>query len=108
MFYKNQYLFLEGGGQSPAFLRPYGSATELSPDDFEDNFSEIVHFSSDVSETIMVAGVHVLRGVGYVNVSDSRIAFNIGDGLNISYTGGIVNVTRSSLSSNKGFGLSVW
>lgn len=56
----------------------------------------------------MVAGVHVLRGVGYVNVSDSRIAFNIGDGLNISYTGGVVNVTRSSLSSNKGFGLSVW
>lgn len=57
---------------------------------------------------VVVAGVHVLRGVGYVNVSDSRIAFNIGDGLNISYTGGVVNVTRSSLSSNKGFGLSVW
>lgn len=63
---------------------------------------------SAVSNNNHVAGVHIYRGVGYVNITDSRIAFNVGDGVNVSYTGGVVNVTRSSLSSNKGFGLGVW
>ncbi|XP_063235879.1 protein bark beetle isoform X2 [Bacillus rossius redtenbacheri] len=66
-----------------------------------------VHQSS-VSNNHHVAGVHVLGGAGDVNVSDSRVAFNVGDGVNVSYVGGNRNITRSWLSSNKGYGLAVW
>ncbi|XP_054261454.1 protein bark beetle-like isoform X2 [Macrosteles quadrilineatus] len=74
-----------------------------------EGFRSQFHLSqSDVSHNNHIAGVHVLRGVGYVNISDARIAFNVGDGVNVSFTGGVVNVTRSSLSSNQGFGMAVW
>lgn len=55
-----------------------------------------------------MAGVHVLGGVPEVNVTGSRIAFNRGDGINITVTGGSRNVSRSSISSNRGYGFAVW
>lgn len=53
-------------------------------------------------------GIHVLTGAGDVNVTDCRIAFNTGDGMNVSYSGGSTNVTRSTFSSNLGYGVAVW
>jgi len=55
-----------------------------------------------------VAGVHVLGGAMDVNITDSRIAYNQGDGVNITVTGGNRNVSRSSISSNSGYGFAVW
>ncbi|KAL1117916.1 hypothetical protein AAG570_004229, partial [Ranatra chinensis] len=63
---------------------------------------------TSVSHNAHVGGIRVLSGAGEVNVSDSRIAFNIGDGINITYAGGSTNVSRSTLSSNTGRGLAVW
>lgn len=53
-------------------------------------------------------GIHVITGAGDVNVTDSRIAFNVGDGMNVSYSGGSTNVTRCTFSSNTGYGIAVW
>ncbi|XP_071445359.1 protein bark beetle [Hetaerina americana] len=66
-----------------------------------------VHLSS-VSNNAHVAGIHVLGGAADVNVTESRIAFNKADGINITYAGGSQNISRSFLSSNKGRGISVW
>ena len=63
---------------------------------------------SSVSNNHHVAGVHVQGGVPYVNVSKSQIAFNNGDGLNVTVTGGSRNVSLSRISSNKGYGFAVW
>ena len=70
--------------------------------------SQLHVHNSSVSNNNHVAGIHVSRGVGDVNITDSRISFNAGDGLNISYTGGNRNITRSYISSNRGFGIAVW
>lgn len=50
----------------------------------------------------------MLYGAAYVNISESRIAFNHGDGVNISYAGGVRNVSDSFISSNRGFGVAMW
>ncbi|XP_034245120.1 protein bark beetle isoform X3 [Thrips palmi] len=70
--------------------------------------SQIHVHQSSVSNNNHVAGVHVLGGAADVNITDSRIAFNMGDGVNISYTGGSRNISYSWLSSNKGYGMAVW
>lgn len=66
-----------------------------------------IHETS-VSDNNHVAGVHVLGGAMDVNITDSRIAYNQGDGVNITVTGGNRNVSRSSISSNSGYGFAVW
>lgn len=63
---------------------------------------------TSVSHNNHVAGIHVRNGAGHVNVTESRIAFNVGDGVNVTYAGGSTNVSRSTLSSNEGFGAAVW
>jgi hypothetical protein len=74
-----------------------------------DNLRSQVHiYKSSVSKNQHVAGVHVTSGVGDVNVTESRISFNEGDGINITYTGGSRNISRSSISSNEGYGIAVW
>lgn len=74
-----------------------------------DNLRSQVHVhSSSVSNNGHVAGLHVTSGAGDVNVTDSRISFNRGDGVNITYCGGNRNVSRSVLSSNAGYGFAVW
>nr|CAD7425800.1 unnamed protein product [Timema monikensis] len=74
-----------------------------------ENIRSLIHIhQTSVSNNNHVAGVHVLGGTGDVNITDSRIAFNVGDGVNISYAGGNRNITRSWLSSNKGYGVAVW
>ncbi|KAG8238175.1 hypothetical protein J437_LFUL014051, partial [Ladona fulva] len=70
--------------------------------------SQLHVYQSSISNNGHVSGVHVLRGAADVNVTESRVAFNEGDGINITYSGGSRNISRSFLSSNKGFGLSVW
>ena len=50
----------------------------------------------------------MLHGAAYVNISESRISFNVGDGVNITYAGGVRNISESFISSNKGFGVAVW
>lgn len=66
-----------------------------------------IHDTS-VSNNHHVAGVHVLGGVPEINITASRIAFNQGDGVNVTVTGGTRNVSRSSISSNHGYGLAIW
>lgn len=74
-----------------------------------ENMRSLVHLhNSSVSSNTHVAGLHVMSGVGDVNVTDSRIAFNVGDGVNITHSGGSRNVTRSLISSNSGFGVAVF
>jgi hypothetical protein len=74
-----------------------------------ENMRSSIHVhQSSISNNNHVAGIHVMSGVGDVNVSDSRIAFNKGDGINITYSGGSRNITRSWISSNQGYGLAVY
>ncbi|XP_072155093.1 protein bark beetle isoform X2 [Bemisia tabaci] len=74
-----------------------------------ENIRSMIHVQrTSVSNNNHVAGVHILGGAGDVNISESRIAFNKGDGVNISYAGGNQNVSHSSISSNSGFGFAVW
>lgn len=74
-----------------------------------DNLRSQVHVhKSSISKNEHVAGIHVTSGVGDVNVTESRVSFNEGDGINITYTGGARNISRSSISSNKGYGVAIW
>lgn len=74
-----------------------------------DNLRSQVHvLGTTVTNNGHVAGVHVTSGAGDVNVTDSRISFNRGDGVNVTYTGGNRNVSRSSVASNGGYGVAVW
>lgn len=63
---------------------------------------------TSISNNNHVAGLHVLGGVPDVNVTESRISFNEGDGVNITVTGGNRNISRASISSNYGYGIAVW
>ncbi|XP_014255547.1 protein bark beetle [Cimex lectularius] len=70
--------------------------------------SRLYLYRTSISHNNHVAGVHVKNGAGHVNVTESRISFNIGDGINVTYTGGCTNISKSSLSSNIGSGVAVW
>ncbi|XP_025830817.1 protein bark beetle [Agrilus planipennis] len=74
-----------------------------------DNLRSQVHIhKSSISKNNHVAGFHVTSGNGDVNVTESRISFNEGDGINITYTGGNRNISRTSLTSNERYGLAIW
>lgn len=74
-----------------------------------ENLRSQVHVhKSSISNNNHVAGLHVVSGVGDVNVTHSRISFNRGDGINITYSGGNRNVSFTTLSSNLGNGMAVW
>ncbi|XP_023022507.2 C-type lectin domain-containing protein bark beetle isoform X1 [Leptinotarsa decemlineata] len=74
-----------------------------------DNLRSQIHVhKSSASKNEHVAGIHVTSGAGDVNVTESRVSFNEGDGINITYTGGNRNISRSSISSNKGYGVAIW
>ncbi|GAB6022030.1 hypothetical protein CHUAL_006179 [Chamberlinius hualienensis] len=74
-----------------------------------ENIRSMVHVvSSFITGNKHVAGVHVLGGVGDVNISRTEISSNIGDGVNISYSGGKRNITSCNLIKNTGRGLAVW
>ncbi|XP_055547714.1 protein bark beetle isoform X2 [Wyeomyia smithii] len=74
-----------------------------------DNLRSQVHVhASTISNNKHAAGLHVTSGAGDVNVTGSKISFNVGDGINITYYGGNRNISRSSVSSNKGYGFAVW
>ncbi|XP_013178489.1 PREDICTED: uncharacterized protein LOC106125730 isoform X1 [Papilio xuthus] len=70
--------------------------------------SQIHIHRTSISNNNHVAGLHVLNGAGDVNVTESRISFNQGDGVNITVTGGNRNISRSTVSSNSGYGIAVW
>lgn len=70
--------------------------------------SQLRVHNSTVSNNNYVAGIHVVYGVGDVNVTNSRVSFNDGDGINITYTGGNRNISRSTITSNKGYGIAIW
>ncbi|KAK5644294.1 hypothetical protein RI129_008139 [Pyrocoelia pectoralis] len=61
-----------------------------------------------ISKNDHVAGIHITSGVGHVNITNSKISFNRGDGINITYTGGNRNISHSSISSNAGYGIAIW
>ncbi|XP_050298201.1 protein bark beetle isoform X2 [Anthonomus grandis grandis] len=74
-----------------------------------DNLRSQVHIhKTSISKNEHVAGVHITSGVGDINITESRISFNEGDGVNITYSGGSRNISKSSLSSNKGYGIAIW
>jgi len=74
-----------------------------------ENLRSALHIhETSVSDNDHVAGVHVLGGAMDVNITDSRISFNQGDGVNITVKGGNRNVSHSSISSNNGYGFAVW
>ncbi|RWS09858.1 uncharacterized protein B4U79_09122 [Dinothrombium tinctorium] len=55
-----------------------------------------------------IAGVHLLHGSGDVIVNNSKIVGNIGDGLNISLSGGYKHIDRSSITKNSNRGIAFW
>lgn len=74
-----------------------------------DNLRSSIHVhNSSVSNNGHVAGIHVLRGAGDVNITETRISFNQGGGVNITYSGGNRNISRSAIVSNTGYGVAVW
>ncbi|XP_037927279.1 protein bark beetle [Teleopsis dalmanni] len=74
-----------------------------------DNIRSKIHVhQSSVSGNGHISGVHITSGAGDVNITQSSISFNKGDGVNITYYGGNRNISRSSISSNKGHGVAVW
>lgn len=74
-----------------------------------DNLRSQIHVhASAISNNGHVAGIHVTSGSGDVNVTESRITMNQGDGINITYYGGNRNISRTSISSNLGYGIAVW
>lgn len=74
-----------------------------------DNLRTQMHiYNTSISKNNYVAGVHVTNGVGDVNITQSQISFNDGDGVNITYTGGNRNISKSFINSNKRFGIAVW
>ncbi|XP_030745583.1 protein bark beetle isoform X2 [Sitophilus oryzae] len=74
-----------------------------------DNLRSQVHVhKTSLSKNEHVAGLHVTSGVGTVNVTESRVSFNEGDGINVTYTGGSRNISRSFISSNQGYGVAIW
>lgn len=70
--------------------------------------SQVFIHTSSIRDNSHIAGVHILEGVGHVNISRSEIIGNFGDGVNITYGGGARNISRSIISLNKGHGISVW
>ncbi|CAG5108295.1 Similar to bark: Protein bark beetle (Drosophila melanogaster) [Cotesia congregata] len=66
-----------------------------------------VHDTS-VSNNNHIAGIHVFNGVPDVNITSSRISYNYAAGINITVTGGNRNISHTTISSNKGYGLAVW
>ncbi|XP_057327444.1 protein bark beetle isoform X2 [Microplitis mediator] len=66
-----------------------------------------VHDTS-VSNNNHIAGIHVLYGVPDINITNSRISYNYADGINITVTGGNRNISKTTISSNKGYGIAVW
>lgn len=74
-----------------------------------DNIRSQLHVhQSEISNNGHAAGVQIISGAGDINITESRISFNQGDGVNITYFGGNRNISRSSISSNKGYGFAVW
>ncbi|XP_059051409.1 protein bark beetle isoform X2 [Achroia grisella] len=74
-----------------------------------ENLRSQVHIHrTSISNNNHVAGLQVVNGAGDVNVTESRISFNQGDGINITVTGGNRNISRSILSSNQGYGVAIW
>ncbi|XP_011303311.1 uncharacterized protein bark isoform X1 [Fopius arisanus] len=74
-----------------------------------ENIRSSLHIhDTSVTNSNHVGGVHVLRGAADVNITSSRISYNNGAGINITMTGGYRNVSRSTISSNQGYGLAVW
>ncbi|KAL3267568.1 hypothetical protein HHI36_011686 [Cryptolaemus montrouzieri] len=74
----------------------------------DDIRSQLHVYQSSISKNQYVAGVHVTSGVGDVNITESKIFFNNGDGVNITYTGGSRNISKSIISSNQGYGVAIW
>uniref|UniRef100_T1GGG9 SRCR domain-containing protein n=1 Tax=Megaselia scalaris TaxID=36166 RepID=T1GGG9_MEGSC len=74
-----------------------------------DNIRSSVHVhGSTISNNGHIAGIHVTSGAADVNVTSSKINFNVGDGINITYYGGNRNISHSSIASNQGYGFAVW
>lgn len=74
-----------------------------------DNLRNQVHVhNSSISKNSHTAGIQITSGVGDVNVTNSKIFDNLGDGINITYTGGSRNISWTTISSNTGFGLAIW
>lgn len=74
-----------------------------------DNVRSLVHVhGSAVMKNGHAAGVHITSGAADVNVTQSRISFNQGDGINITYYGGNRNISRNSINANSGYGVAVW
>ncbi|KAL5280481.1 hypothetical protein ACFFRR_004453 [Megaselia abdita] len=74
-----------------------------------DNVRSSVHVhGTTISNNGHIAGIHVTSGAADVNVTSSKISFNAGDGINITYYGGNRNISHTSIASNEGYGFAVW
>ncbi|RWS26925.1 uncharacterized protein B4U80_09870, partial [Leptotrombidium deliense] len=74
----------------------------------ESQRSGVVVNRTTVSNHSYVAGVHLLYGSGDIIVNNSDIINNIGDGLNISLSGGYKHIDRSVISRNTNRGIAIW
>ncbi|KAG1658471.1 Protein bark beetle [Nymphon striatum] len=74
----------------------------------ENERSSIVVNRSQILENTHIAGLHVLGGAGDIYVNNSIISRNIGDGINITYTGGIRMISKTKFTNNIGHAVAVW
>uniref|UniRef100_A0A7G3AYY4 Putative scavenger receptor n=1 Tax=Lutzomyia longipalpis TaxID=7200 RepID=A0A7G3AYY4_LUTLO len=70
--------------------------------------SQVHVHTSMINNNGHAAGLHVVNGAGDVNVTESRIGFNQGSGINITYFGGNRNISRTYLTGNREYGFAVW
>ncbi|XP_042894789.1 protein bark beetle [Parasteatoda tepidariorum] len=64
--------------------------------------------SSLVSENGYLAGIDIASGTGDIVINSSLISDNNGDGINITFSGGYVQVDRSSVANNLQRGIAFW
>ncbi|XP_076338817.1 protein bark beetle-like [Tachypleus tridentatus] len=70
--------------------------------------SGVILSQTYVAKNTHVAGLHVLGGAGDVIMNNSAIVDNIGDGINISYSGGYQHYNLSVISRNTKIGIALW
>ncbi|XP_069990075.1 protein bark beetle isoform X2 [Penaeus vannamei] len=74
-----------------------------------ENMRSLVHVHhSNLTRNFFGSGLNVRGGAGDVNVTYSTVDQNVGDGVNITYEGGLQNVSWSRIANNDLRGVAVW
>lgn len=74
----------------------------------ENERSSVVVNRSQILENTHIAGLHVLGGAGDIHVNNSIVSRNVGDGINITYSGGKRAISKTKFTKNIGHAVAVW